>query len=157
RAGLFATDGLRRVATVEAPIHRAWYGTLVMTIPVRLDRGAYLVVVPRRTGDAQSILQVGNLSAFATSTETRSVVWVNDLAGPTSIGGAVIATIDGRRLGVTSPNGVAEFDTPASMIPTAASETEWYAEARLLSIQSPDGRWLVAALGSPVSWLEGGA
>jgi hypothetical protein len=155
-AGLFPTDGLDRVATLDAPLHRAIYDTLVLSIPARLDRGAYLVMIPRRTGAAQALLQVGNLSAYATSTETRTVVWVNDLAGPTPVGGASVRTPDGRRLGATNSDGLAEFDTPASLTPTQSDEDDWLADARLLSIESPDGRWLVAGLGSEVSWVEGG-
>lgn len=160
-AGLVPTDGLDRVAAVDATLRRALYDTMVLEIPVRLDRGAYLVVVPRRTGDAQSILQVGNLAAYATTTETRTVVWVNDLAGPTPVAGATISGPGGHRLGATDSNGLADFETPPSLIPLQEQENAedwwWSPDARLLSIESPDGRWIVAALGSEVSWLEGGA
>jgi alpha-2-macroglobulin len=158
-AGLVPTDGLDRVATVDATLRHALYQTLVLDIPVRLDRGAYLVVIPRRTGDAQTILQVGTLAAYATTTDTRTVVWVNDLAGPTPVVGATVSRADGRRLASTGTNGLAEFETPPDLKPVPQDDNEWWwsPDARLLSVESPDGRWIVAALGSEVSWLEGGA
>ncbi len=155
-AGIYPTERLDRVATLDAPLLRDSPGVLVLSLPIRLDRGAYLVVVPRRTGAAQHILQVGNLAAYAMSTETRTVAWVNDLVAATPVVGATVSTAHGRRLGVTDSDGLAVFDTPPSLLPVPDDEDDWDPDARLVSIESPDGRWIVAALGSRVSWLEGG-
>jgi alpha-2-macroglobulin len=155
-AGLYPTDGLDRVATLDAPLIRDRGGVLILSIPLQLDRGAYLVMVPRRTASAQTILQVGNLSVYAVSSETRTVAWVNDLAGPTPVAGATVSGPSGRRFGATDSSGLAQFETPASLIPVREDENDWNPDANLLAIESPDGRWVVAALGSDVSWLEGG-
>ena len=79
--------------------------TAVLSIPMRLDPGAYIVEVPRRTGAAQLLLQVGYLSAYAVSTDTRTVVWVNNLSSVAPVAGATVSLPNGRELDVTDSGG----------------------------------------------------
>jgi alpha-2-macroglobulin len=159
-----STAGLTRVARLDAPVIVDVEGAAILSIPINLDPGAYLVVLPRRQ-EAQLVLQVTDLGAYALSTETDTIVWVNDLAGVTPVQGATVARADGRRLGATDGRGVARFATRPDLLPHATQpltidESDEYDDWRppdptLISVRAPDGRFVVAALGSSVSWLDG--
>jgi len=149
--GLVATDDLRLVAEAEASIVHAEDDTRYVVLPIHLDPGAYLVVIPRERRTAQAILQVRTLSAYVLSSDTRSMAWVNDLATLEGVGGAIVATADGRKLGSTSADGLAVFTTPGRLMPRA--DTDWWNPSpTIVSVTSPDGRWIIAALGERVSW-----
>jgi hypothetical protein len=152
--GLVPTDDLRLVAEAEARIVRDASYSSYLIVPLDLDAGAYLVVVPRERRTAQAILQVRNLSTYALTTDTRSLAWVNDLNTLAGVGGAVVASADGRRLGVTAASGLAEFATPDRLMPHPGAEwgEPW---PTVISVTAPDGRWIVAALGmSTHSWRD---
>ncbi|HSL97141.1 MAG TPA: Ig-like domain-containing protein, partial [Candidatus Deferrimicrobiaceae bacterium] len=153
-AGLVPTDDLRLVAEVDGRLVRDSGYKLHLVLPVDLDPGAYLVVVPRERRPAQAVLQIRTLSAYAVTTDTRSVAWVNDLGSLEGVGGAVVASADGRQLGVTAADGLAEFPTPERLMPRL-SDSWWAPWPTVVSITAPGGRWIVAALGAPTgSWLD---
>jgi hypothetical protein len=153
--GLVDTSRLDRIASLNAPVINAVRQAAVLTIPVRLDPGAYVVEVPRRTGAAQLLLQVSYLSAYAVSTDTRSVVWVNNLSSVAPVVGATVSLPKGRDLDTTNNGGVAEFATPAELVPRRSDGKRWEPPVRLMAVRAPDGRAIVVALGSPVSYLDG--
>jgi len=158
------TAALTRVARLDAPVIVDKDGAAILSIPISLDPGAYLVVLPRRQ-EAQLVLQVTDLGAYALSTETDTIVWVNDLASVAPVQGATVALADGRRLGATDGRGLARFATRPDLLPHATQpltidESDEYDDWRppdptLLSVRAPDGRFVVAALGSSVNWLDG--
>jgi hypothetical protein len=74
--------------------------------PAPLAAGWYVVVVPRNGQDRQVLLQVTTLSAFALSSETRTLAWVNDTATDAPIVGAEVADQAGQHLGTTGPAGL---------------------------------------------------
>ncbi|NJD28491.1 MAG: hypothetical protein FIA92_09360 [Chloroflexi bacterium] len=153
-AALVPTDDLRLVAEVDGRFVRDSDYTLYLVLPVDLDPGAYLVVVPRERRTAQAVLQIRTLSAYAVTTDTRSITWVNDLASLEGVGGAVVATADGRQLGLTDADGLAEFATPNRILPRPRAEY-WEPWPTIVSITAPDGRWIVAALGASTgSWTD---
>jgi hypothetical protein len=152
-AGLVPTADLVRVASIDGPLAVDRGYVAVLSIPIRLDSGAYLVVVPRQAGDAQLVLQVRHLAAYVVSTETQTMAWVNDLGSVAPVAGATVAAIDGAVLGITDANGMARFATPSEIRP--GPEEGWSARPRIVSITAPGGRWIVAGLGSPISWLDG--
>ncbi|HEX2469914.1 MAG TPA: Ig-like domain-containing protein [Candidatus Limnocylindrales bacterium] len=111
------TDGLRRVAGLDAPLQDA-NGTLWTTLPERLPAGWYLVEQPSATLPSQAILQVTDLAAYLAVSGTRSVVWANDVASGRPIAGATVEA-DGASLGRTDARGLLLADTPASILPSA--------------------------------------
>ena len=153
--GLVDTSSLDRIASFDAPVIDAARQAAVLSIPMRLDPGAYIVEVPRRTGAAQLLLQVGYLSAYAASTDTRSVVWVNNLSSVAPVVGATVSLPNGRDLGTTNNDGVAQFATPDELMPRRSEGHRWEPPVRLLTVRALDGRAIVVALGSPVSYLDG--
>ncbi len=151
-AGLVPTSDLQRVARVDAPIARGRDDSpSLLMVPVDLDPGAYVVVVPRERGPVQALLQIRNLGAYGLSTDTRSVVWVHDLQSLDPVGGAVVATADGRELARTAADGLADFATPPALVPQAPDE-EWTPWPTVISVTTPSGRWLVVALGIRTSY-----
>jgi hypothetical protein len=153
--GLVDTSRLDRIASFDAPVIDAVRQAAVLSIPMRLDPGAYIVEVPRRTGAAQLLLQVSFLSAYALSTDTRSVVWVNNLSSVAPIVGATVSLPNGRDLGTTDNGGVAQFATPEELMPRRGEGHRGAPPVRLLTVRAQDGRAVVVALGSPVSYLDG--
>lgn len=153
--GLVDTSRLDRIASFDAPVVDAVRRAAVLAIPMRLEPGAYIVEVPRRTGAAQLLLQVSYLSAYAVSTDTRSVVWVNNLSSVAPVVGATVSLPNGRNLDATDNGGVAEFATPPELLPRRSEGHRWRPPVRLLAVRAPDGQALVVALGSPVSDLDG--
>lgn len=155
------TGDLVRVAALDAPVLVDRDGATLLAIPITLDPGAYLVVLPRAES-AQMVLQVTDLAVYALSTETDTVAWLNDLATVGPIAGATITSVDDRRFGVTDEAGVARFATPRQLRSqvrtplTFDDYAEWLPpQPRLLAVTAPDGRWIVAGLGSAVSTLDG--
>ena len=153
--GLVDTSRLDRIASFDAPVIDAARRAAVLSIPMRLDPGAYIVEVPRRTGAAQLLLQVSYVSAYASSTDTRTVVWVNNLSSLAPVVGATVSLPSGRDLGTTNNVGVAQFATPDELMPEPTRGHRWEPPVQLLAVRSPDGRGIVVALGSPVSYLDG--
>lgn len=153
--GLVDTSRLDRIASFDAPVIDAARQAAVLSIPMRLDPGAYIVEIPRRTGAAQLLLQVSYISAYAASTDTRTVVWVNNLSSVTPVVGATVSLPNGRDLDTTDNQGLAQFATPDELMPRRSEGRRWEPPVRLLTVRAPDGRGIVVALGSAVSDLDG--
>lgn len=152
--GLVETAGLVKVADVMAALQLDRDSVYFLDVPVRLDPGAYLVETSGGAGPAQLLLQVRVMAAYVVSSETDVVAWVNDLATVTPIAGAHVALRDGRVLGATNAAGVARFTTPAALRPDASDG--WNPRPSVISITGPDGRWIVAGLGTRSSQFHGG-
>jgi hypothetical protein len=153
RGGVVDTSRLVRVAGVQAPLRVDRDHEFMLEIPVQLDPGAYLVEVPGGPGPAQLLLQVRTLAVYAVSSDTDVVAWVNDLDTVTPIEGASVALRDGRVMAATDAAGIARFATPDVLRPSPNVDAE--AHPSLISVTAPGGRWMVAALGSRTSRLQG--
>ncbi|MCI0581943.1 MAG: hypothetical protein L0227_03450, partial [Chloroflexi bacterium] len=142
---LVDTVGLSRVARFDGTFESTSpYGFRVVRFPAPLDAGWYLVVVPREGRDRQALLQVTSLSAFALTSDTRTLTWVNDIATSAPVAGAVIADPQGRRIGTTDGTGLSDVATPASL---ARLEVDSIDEPTILTVTAPDGRRLLVTLG----------
>ena len=146
-----STAGLTKVAEVDAQIVPS-DGGHIMTIPVRLAQGAYVVTIRQPGAPSQLLIQVTNLSAYAMSTSKTSVVWVNDLTGDASVAGATISIADGRALGSTDTDGVLRVATPAPLAPAKSTGA-----AQFITITAPGLGRLLVPLGlsswtSPEGW-----
>jgi alpha-2-macroglobulin len=147
-AAIIDTSHLRRVADGTAPISSQYgpdYGIELMRLPVHVDAGWYVLVIPDATRPAQAILQVTDLSAYVLTTETRLAAWVNDLATVGPVAGATLATTGGTVLGTTNDGGLLTAPTPASLVNSQADGTAW--SRHVLTIAAPDGRRLLVPLG----------
>lgn len=148
-----STAGLTRVADVKASILSTDAGSL-MTMPVHLAKGAYVVTITQPGAPAQLLVQVTNLSAYALAATATTVAWVNDLAGNTSIAGATVSIADGRSLGTTGADGVLRVATPADLrsFATPGADDAPPAAARFLAISAAGLGSLLVPLGLPVPY-----
>jgi alpha-2-macroglobulin len=108
------TAGLKRVAGLDAHLEDVG-GTLWTRLPEALPVGWYLVQYPSTTRPAQAILQVTDISGYLMVSETQTLVWANDLATGTAIGGAKVGAA-GTPLGSTKANGTLVATTPPALL-----------------------------------------
>jgi hypothetical protein len=142
--GNVPTDQLAEAATFEASVDLQ-YPSEHLRLPTGLAAGWYLLEVDQEGGrNAQQILQVTDLAAYVLTSETRTIAWVNDLALDAPITGADVAVAGGSGIGRTDGEGLLDVTTPASLLPDADADPQ----QRLLVVAAPDGRRLIAPLGS---------
>ena len=138
-AGLVSTDGLRRVMAFEATVQPIDWGSRWFRLPDRLERGAYVLVIPREGRDRQALLQVTPIASYAAASSTRSLVWVNEIGGGPLAG--VSATLaGGPRLGRTDARGLLAFDTPPALRTDVSA-------LHLIVLDAPDGERVFVPLG----------
>jgi hypothetical protein len=149
--GLVPTEGLARVASFKGIVDsESPYGYRVIRFPAPLAAGWYLVVVPREGRDRQALLQVTDLTAFALTSDTRTIAWVNDRESGAPVAGAILADPGGIVVGTTGPNGLLDVETPGSLRP-APDDRTWRSTPSVVSIEAPDGRRLLLPLGLPTN------
>jgi hypothetical protein len=113
------TSALPEVLEGSVPVRhptddwRAWF-----RLPRTLPAGWYVVTVTDAGIARQAILQVTNVAAFSTATDTRSLVWVNDLATNRALSAAQV-TMAGKRVGTTDAEGLLVTRTPAALLADA--------------------------------------
>jgi hypothetical protein len=145
---LVPTTGLARVAAFDSTFESSSpYGYRVVRFPEALAAGWYLVVVPREGRDRQVLLQVTTLAAFALTSETRTIGWVNDTATGEPVAGAALTDPSGAEIGTTAANGLLDTPTPASLRDSAAGAGSVEVSTAIVTVTAPDGRRLLLALG----------
>ena len=150
-----STNGLAKIAEAAAPIVSSDAGSL-LTIPVNLAKGAYVVTIKQPGAPAQLLIQVTNLSAYAMAASQTSMAWVNDLGTGGSVAGARVTLTGGRVLGSTDGDGVLQVPTPTEL--TAAPEAELgtdgtqTAAARFLTVTATGLGSLLVPLGLPIPY-----
>ena len=155
-----STTGLTKIAEATAPIVQSDAGPL-MTIPVRLGRGAYVVTIEQPGAPAQLLIQVTNVSAYAVAGTQTSVVWVNDLGSDGSVAGATVSITGGRLLGTTGADGVVRVPTPTELgvvqDPLSGGDTPAPLPARFLTVTAAGLGSLLVPLGLPIPYGYGNA
>ncbi|MBF8289286.1 MAG: hypothetical protein HW391_254 [Chloroflexi bacterium] len=145
-AGLVPTAGLARVAVFQGALQdETPYGYVVIRFPAELRAGWYIIVVPRQGRDRQALLQVTDLAAYALTSSTRTLAWLNDRATGTPVGGAVLRDPAGTRIGTTDSAGLLNVPTPASLLSAPAGRDPGVMS--LATISAPDGRRMLVPLG----------
>jgi alpha-2-macroglobulin len=109
------TAGLRRVIAFDAKL---WRGSdqLWFRLPDTLSAGWYLVQRPSAKGPTQVILQVTDVAGYLTVSDSRTLVWANDLANGRTIVGARVS-VEGAELGRTDADGLLFVATPTRLLP----------------------------------------
>ena len=90
-------------------------GVRFVRIPQKLNEGYYLFDVTVEGRHEQVWFQITPLSNYAAISGTKSLVWIRTLEGGQPITGANIS-FDGKSIGKTNSDGVAQFDTPDDLI-----------------------------------------
>jgi hypothetical protein len=144
--GLVDTTGLQRVGAFDARVvvQEAWQYD-VLHLPSPLDAGWYLVVLPRQPRAAQVLVQVTDLAAYALTSETRTLAWINDARTLGPVEGAALRLRDGSLLGRSDANGLVEAPTPDALrIPYSYPDV---VPSQVLTVTAADGRQLLVPLG----------
>jgi hypothetical protein len=115
--GLVSTADLPKVLALNAKLND-YKGSHWVSLPDPLPAGWYLLQLPTGTRPSQAILQVTDVAAYMAVSETRTLVWANDLATKGPIAGAAVATSLGE-LGRTDSGGMLMADTPSALRPAA--------------------------------------
>jgi hypothetical protein len=113
--GLVPTTKLSHVLSTDARLHDE-LGTDWIQLPNRLRTGWYLVEQDGGTRPSQLVLQVTDIAGYLAVSETKTLVWANDLTTGRAVVGASIAT-EGTTLGRTDPRGLLMTATPAAIGP----------------------------------------
>ncbi len=114
--GLVPTKDLAEFASFEARVQTVGKGKDArdfIEFPMRLEPGWYLVAHHSAARDEQAVLEVTDVATFVTFSDTKSLVWVNDVRSGGPIADAAIMTADGLELGRTDADGLATLDMPA--------------------------------------------
>lgn len=142
--GNVPTDGLARVATTTAAVSADEFAAR-MSLPVELTAGWYLLDVPQDGRHGQVVLQVTDLAVYALASDTRTVVWVNDLRTDLPASGATVTIQGGAGLGRTDASGLVEVTTPASVVRALKS-----GGLTPVVVTAEDGRRLLAPVGRDI-------
>jgi hypothetical protein len=147
-----STTGLRRVMAFDAKL---WRGSdqLWFRLPDTLPAGWYLVQRPSPKGPTQVILQVTDVAGYLTVSDSRTLVWANDLANGQAVVGARVG-VEGAELGRTGGDGLLLVDTPARLLvdrPDAGTTST----DPIVTITTDDGRSMFMPSVSQVpEWQE---
>ena len=158
--GLIDTTKLHRVVSVDARVN-LYRGSLWVQLPGALPAGWYLVQQTAGTRPIQAVLQVTDVAGYLAISQTRTLVWANDLETGGPIVGATAAT-DGTRIGQTDARGLATGTTPSGLLSQPSQPCAHPCDP-VVTVRTADGRaiFLPAALpqdkleGSSYSWYSG--
>lgn len=148
------TAGLRRVMAFRAPLQRAGE-SLWFRLPEPLAPGWYLVQRPSTTRPTQIILQVTDVAGYLTVSDSRMLVWANDLDGGGPLAGAT-AIVEGVDLGRTDADGLLLADTPAGLRLDALRGCAADSCAPVVVVRAADGRSMFMPADSQDDVADGG-
>ncbi|PIZ44640.1 hypothetical protein COY32_06160, partial [candidate division WWE3 bacterium CG_4_10_14_0_2_um_filter_41_14] len=115
------TSQLREVGTFVVPYVKGEY-TGFLTLPIAPDRGQYLVIAESQGVQEEILLQIGNVSSFISTSDTTTLVWVQDLTTGNPAVDYSVEHIGSGQVTTTDNQGVAYFDTPESLITNEYAE-----------------------------------
>jgi hypothetical protein len=146
------TVGMRRVLSFRAALQRGGE-SLWFRLPEPLAPGWYLVQRPSTGRPAQLILQVTDVASYLTVSDSRTLVWANDLDGGRPLAGAT-ATLDGTELGRTDTDGLLLVDTPAQLRRDSAPGCTTDACLPVVLVRTADGRSMFMPADNPYGQID---
>ena len=145
-AGLLDTTKLHRVVAVDARLNSTENAYFVR-LPNRLPAGWYLVQHPDATRPIQAVLQVTDVAGYLAVSETRTLVWANDLKTGGPIVRAVVES-NGTEIGRTDAHGLAMGTTPKSLLPDPAQACAQLCDP-VITVRTADGRAIFLPAAAP--------
>lgn len=120
-------------------------------LPEKLPEGFYLVTLVAGGRPSQTVLQVTALAPYVLVSETRTLVWVNDVRRQAPLKGVRARIVDGPTLGSTDGRGTLDAATPTALLESRDDDKDRWtapapARARTLLLDAPDGRRAYVAL-----------
>ena len=149
--GLVDTKGLQRVVAIDTRLNPSREAFWVQ-LPNKLPAGWYLVQQPIGTRPSQTVLQVTDVAGYLAVSDTRTLVWANDLKTRRPIVGATVAS-DGTRIGRTDARGLAVGTTPKVLL-AESTQTCALPCVPVVTVRTTDGRQIF--LPATSDWDMGG-
>ncbi len=115
------TESLQKTREYSLKPERSGYGTYLI-FPDTLPEGYYLIEIGSGKTRAQMFLEITPLSSFVTVTDSKTMVWVNDISTGKPVVGATIVPVGGTGAIRTGADGVATADT-AAWFPSRATSS----------------------------------
>ena len=150
--GLVDTTKLTRLVAFEARLNK-YQDSFWVQLPDRLRAGWYLVQQTAAHRPLQLVLQVTDVAGYLAVSETRTLVWANDLKSGAPIVGAA-ATSDGTAIGRTDPRGLAIGPTPKSLLPQPSDACARPCDP-VVTVRTVDGRSIFLPVAAQYDKLEG--
>ena len=149
--GLVDVTRLRRILSADLPL-TPYRNAFWVRLPERLPAGWYLVQQADGTKPIQTVLQVTDVAGYLAVSDTKTLVWANDLASGKPIVGATIAS-DGVRFARTDERGLAVGSTPKSLLPSTGDACSRPCDP-VVVVRTPAGREVFLPLSSGYDQLE---
>lgn len=150
--GTLDTTKLQRVVSVDARLE-PYRGAFWVQLPNRLPAGLYLVQQPDGSRPIQAVLQVTDVSGYLSISETRTLVWANDLKTGGPIVGATVAS-DGTEIGRTDAQGLAMGTTPKGLLPQPSQTCDHPCDP-VVTVRTADGGAIFLPAAASQDKLEG--
>jgi hypothetical protein len=122
-SNLASKEGLSKVASFEQTFDLSQWRDKYLSVPEALTQGFYLVESTMDDITAQVLIQSTDLSAYYTVSDTKSLVWLNNLKDGKPVSAAQV-TAENETF-ETDENGVAAFDTIKNDSEKIKSELEY--------------------------------
>lgn len=154
------TAAMQKVAGFEASLEK-FDSSGYFVFPEALPIG-YYVVDAAMSGyvKTQVLLQVTDVSAYVVTSDTKTMVWSNDVKTKAPIAGAKANIVDGPSLsGATDADGILTADTPNALkderMPSERRANPFnHAAPRYLTITASDGQSLVVLEQNAVGYFD---
>lgn len=110
------TSDLSPILDFTAPVENLSYNLGYFSFPEAVPNGFYLVEAEVADRKGQTWLQITELASYLTTSQTKTLIWVNDLQTKSAVAGAEVKLV-GENLDAqyTNGEGVAYFDSPETL------------------------------------------
>ena len=149
---LVDTSRLTRVVVADVRLNRH-EDAFWIQLPTRLRTGWYLVQLTAGARPIQIVLQVTDVAGYLAVSETRTLVWANDVKTGKPLAGAS-ATSDGSAIGRTDARGLATGRTPKSLLPEPSDACASPCDP-VVTVRTADGRSVFLPARAQYDKLEG--
>jgi hypothetical protein len=121
--------------------------SMYLEMPYSFDKGYYLVKLKALDIEEYVWMQITNVSAYASITKNKTIIWANDVGSKEPISQANVEIMDSNFSYKTDGVGVAAFDNPAILTDDAGDKS--INKRYYIKIERGDDRLIMAA--SPIS------
>lgn len=109
--GLIDTKSLSRVLSFEQTFDMTQWQQRYLSVPEVLQKGFYIVESTYNGLTTQALIQVTDISAYFTQSDTQTLFWINNLLTGKPVEGAKVAISDENKTYTTNEAGIVTFET----------------------------------------------
>ena len=116
-------------------------------IPQKFDEGYYVLTITVDKKPHQAWFQVTNFSNYVAVSGSQSLIWLRSLDGGQREADAHVS-FEGREIGKTNADGVAQFETPADLVSARDDAYSYWKEPAFFYIVKAQGKELAIPIES---------